>query len=314
MRRRNRWRWLTVWVLSLAVAGCNGGAVVADGGGGGIGGTGAVAARGPITGFGSIWVNGIHFDISEAVVKVEGEDATAASLRLGMVVAVSGTRGADGSVSAERVEYADSLEGAIESLGVDGFRVLGQTVVVTDQTEVDGAPLQVGQVVEVSGLVDADGTIHATYVETKADSWAPGDEIELKGIARNVDPAAETFEIHGLTVVHPGIQGPMEEDFVAVKSTRGVENGSLVALEVEVEGRGDLAYDNDVDAELEGFITSIESGARFTLDRTPIDASAARFENGTQGDLVENARVEVEGAFQGGVLVAVKVVFEGEGD
>jgi hypothetical protein len=314
MRRRNRWRWLTVWALSLAVAGCNGGGVVADGGGGGIGGTGVVAARGPITGFGSIWVNGIHFDISEAVVKVEGEDATAASLRLGMVVAVSGTRGADGSVSAERVEYAASLEGAIESLGVDGFRVLGQVVVVTDQTQVDGAPLQAGQVVEVSGLVDVDGTIHATYVENKADAWAPGDEIELKGVARNVDPTAETFEIHGLIVSHPGIQGPMEEDFVAVKSTRGVENGALVALAVEIEGRGALAYDNDVDADLEGFITAVESGARFTLDRTPVDASAARFENGTPADLVENARVEVEGTFRGGVLVAAKVEFDGEGD
>ena len=173
MRTAKSWCWLALFAVSLTVTGCGGGTTVAEGGGGGIGGTGVVAARGPITGFGSIWVNGIRFDVSGAIVTVEGKDASDADLRLGMVVSVSGLAAVDGSVVADLVEYADSLEGPIDSIAGGEIRVLGQTVLVTGGTEVRGGPLEPGNVIEVSGLTDATGTIHATYVEKMADSVGP---------------------------------------------------------------------------------------------------------------------------------------------
>jgi hypothetical protein len=311
---RNGWRWLILLAGVLAVGGCADGTTLADGRGGGIGGTGTVAARGQITGFGSIWVNGTRFDITAAAVKVEGADASAASLQLGMVVAVSGSREQDGSVSAEWVEYADNLEGPIDSLTVDGFRALGQTVVVTNQTEVHGGPLQDGMVVEVSGLVDGNGTLHATYVEKKADVWVAGDVIELKGIARNVDSTAGTFEINGLAISYSGTTDSLAGEFVEVRSKLGVVGGFLVAHEVLVGGNTLLPGQDGVRAELEGFVTSVESAALFTLDGTPVDVSRATFGNGTPADLIVNALVEVEGTFQGGVLNAATIEFEGAGD
>ncbi|MDF1551512.1 MAG: DUF5666 domain-containing protein [Deferrisomatales bacterium] len=314
MRTAKSGRWLALFAVSLAIAGCGGGTTVADGGGGGIGGTGVVAARGPITGFGSIWVNGIRFDVSGARVTVEGATASAEDLNLGMVVAVSGMGAADGSVVADLVEYSDSLEGPIDSIAGDEFRVLGQTVLVTGGTEVRGGPLEPGNVIEVSGLTDAAGTIHATYVEKKSDSAGPDDEIELKGIATNVKPEQGTFEINGLTVSYAGTTVSLAGEFVMVRGDQGVVGGILVAKEVELGGGGELPQDDGVRAELEGFVTSVDGAALFTLDGTPVDALGAEFENGTLDDLVLNARVEVEGTFQGGVLLAEKVEFEGDED
>ncbi|HSH71120.1 MAG TPA: DUF5666 domain-containing protein [Deferrisomatales bacterium] len=313
MRTAKSGCWLAVFAVSLAIAGCGGGPTVADGGGG-IGGTGVVAARGPITGFGSIWVNGIRFDVSGARVTVEGVTASGEDLDLGMVVAVSGMGAADGSVVADLVVYADNLEGPIDSIAGGEIRVLGQTVRLTARTQVRGGPLEPGNVIEVSGLTDAAGTIHATYVEKKADSMGPGDEIGLKGIARNVNPQEGTFEINGLTVSYAGTTASLAGEFVKVRGDQGVVGGILVAKEVELGGGGELPQDDGVRAELEGFVTSLDGVALFTLDGTPVDASQAEFTGGSPAELVVDARVEVEGTFQGGVLVAVQVAFEGAED
>ena len=61
-------------------------------------------------------------------------------------------------------------------------------------------------------------------------------------------------------------------------------------------------------------LKSVQGTGIIQVDGKPVDATGAKFENGTLDDLVVNARVEVEGTFQDGVLVAVKVKFEGDGD
>mgnify|MGYP000950075050 CR=1 FL=1 len=62
--------------------------------GGGIAGTSSV--RAPISGFGSVIVGGIEFDIDSAVVTIEGDPARASDLELGMVATVRGTVDASG--------------------------------------------------------------------------------------------------------------------------------------------------------------------------------------------------------------------------
>jgi len=83
-------------VLTTALAGCGGGVEV--------GGTGSVIAsfsQGPITGFGSIIVNGVHYD--ESAARVEDDDGAVRDrsvLRLGMVVQVTAGAVTDSNGSA----------------------------------------------------------------------------------------------------------------------------------------------------------------------------------------------------------------------
>jgi hypothetical protein len=78
------------WIrrLSIAVSICAALLAACGGGGVGTGGTGSFAS-GPITGFGSIIVNDVHYDESQA--RVEADDGSTRNpddLRLGMVVEV----------------------------------------------------------------------------------------------------------------------------------------------------------------------------------------------------------------------------------
>src|SRR5262245_13917335 len=93
MNRLQRWVWLVAAVL-LGLS-CGGGV--------GTGGTGAFAS-GPITGFGSIIVNDVHFDESAARIDDDGGNGRDRSeLHLGTVVEVQGGEIRDGAATASEV-------------------------------------------------------------------------------------------------------------------------------------------------------------------------------------------------------------------
>ena len=119
--------------LSMAALGV---LLTSCGGGVGTGGTGTFA-QGPISGFGSIIVNGVKFDESSA--RVEDDDGglqSSANLRLGMAVQVqagpSSTVGAVTSAQASLVRVTRSVVGTVGSVQVaqSRFTVLGQPIVV----------------------------------------------------------------------------------------------------------------------------------------------------------------------------------------
>jgi hypothetical protein len=93
---------------------------------------------GQITGFGSIYVNGIEFDTAGASYEVD--DALASdddALAVGMVVKVEGSVSADGlSGTAFSVSYDDDVEGVVENLtatdddNIKTFEVMDTTVVI----------------------------------------------------------------------------------------------------------------------------------------------------------------------------------------
>src|SRR5882672_5247196 len=92
------------------------GVVIACGGGVGTGGTGAFAS-GPITGFGSIIVEGVHFD--ETTARIEGDDDAArdrSELRLGTMVEVQSGEIRDGAATASQVRIVSALIGSVESV------------------------------------------------------------------------------------------------------------------------------------------------------------------------------------------------------
>lgn len=285
-------------------------------------------AIGPISGFGSIIVNGIQYDTSQAQIFVDGTAANESALEVGQIVAVSGSMSGTNR-TADRVEFDENVEGPIESIDIanGSLVVFGQNVIVNSATSFDDdispdtlAGLSVGDVVEVSGNIDADGNIVATRIELKA----PGGEFEVTGIVSNHDGDAMTFMINNLLVDYAQANledfdsgQPADGDLVEAEGSQIGANGVLLATSVEFKGDDlDDRIDNDTEIEIEGLITRFVSATDFDVARFAVTTdSQTEFRGGTADDLALNVRVEVEGRIDSqGRLLADEVEFEDDGD
>ena len=286
---------------------------------GGIGRTGV--ALGPISTFGSVVVNGVRYDTSSAAFTINGLAGSQDDLRVGQIITVSGTiddNGVDGD--ADDVNFDDNVKGPIQSIDLvtSQIVVLGQTVLINPETSfddninpasIDG--LSVDDIVEVSGLVDADGRITATRIESK-----PVDtDFEVLGIVSNLSTANFLFSINDLVVDYSNATldnfpaGQISDgDFVEAKGMSLNGNGQLVATRVELKSvLPDVA--DGVHVEIQGFITRFASAQDFDVTGLPVTTNGSTlFEGGDETDLGLNIKVEVEGDVDGnGVLVATKV-------
>ncbi len=103
----------------------------------GIGGSGYVSS-GSVSGFGSVFVNGVEFETDSSTFDVDGVSGTQDDLAIGMIVQVSGTINADGITGdATSISYDDQLQGPVTGLtapDADGltrsFMVLGINVII----------------------------------------------------------------------------------------------------------------------------------------------------------------------------------------
>jgi hypothetical protein len=334
-------------LTALAVISCGGG-----GGGntaGGIGGTGVSA--GPITGYGSIIVNGTHYDVSNTTVSIENEtDNDDTDLLPGMVVTVHATQDSSGNWSADSVVYKDNLEGPVSAVDTvnNTLTVLGQTIIVDANTffELDGDPdvdehnadnfttdpppqgtanlasIIPGDMVEISGEVNATGEILATRVEVKRLVSAGActdddDQLEVKGTVSSLDENAQTFMVGSLTINYSAetVSGTlMDGASVEVKSQdcSGAVSGAMTADTVEVENEGLQGEDGD-EAELSGFATDYDpDNSTFVVNGQLVQFSGdTDFGGGVSAsDLASNPRVEVHGTLEGGVLMASEISIE----
>ena len=314
-------------ILSMA-AGCGG----SSGGGGGTpppddnppptGGIGRTGiALGPISTFGSVVVNGVRYDTTGAAFTINGAPGSQDDLSVGQVITVNGTiddNGVDGS--ADEVNFDDNVKGPVESIDTAMSRivVLGQTVLFNPDTSFDDSispssieGLNVDDIVEVSGLVDASGQIAATRIELKP----AGTEFEVLGIVSGLDTGNFMFNINDLMVDYdsatldnfPGGQ-ISEGDLVEAKGTSFGVNDELLATSVELKNVLPNAVDGD-HLEIQGFITRFVSAQDFDVTGLPVTTTANTvYEGGDETDLGLNIKVEVEGDINAsGVLVATKV-------
>lgn len=242
-------------IVALALAGCGGS-------GGGTGGAGTTT-RGPITGFGSVWVNGIEFQTGSATHRKmldTGEDHSGGMqdctvLSVGMVVTVHHGSGDD---HATEIEYEDNLKGPVQYLNNtdNTFEVLGQKVRYSGKTNVKNGPIDNGFVVEVSGLTAGDNVIDATYIEVR---MGGSSEYEIKGYVFSVgsDNTFRLGPLPGISTVTVDITGVHPHDipggvlaagqFVEVK-TRSAATGRFPNATIratEVEGKEDIGHSED---------------------------------------------------------------------
>ncbi|PCH97900.1 MAG: hypothetical protein COB83_00305 [Gammaproteobacteria bacterium] len=286
-----------------------------------------ISSQGAITGFGSIVVNGIHFLTTDTQVETDDVASTDESaLKLGMVVDINGTLDeSTGEVSASQISYHAKAEGAIESINLvnQSFVLMQQTVLVTSLTEFEGITfdnLQVGQLVEVSGNINATNEIVATRVEASNEGET---ERKLRGLVLALDSQNSTFTLNSVTVDYSGaqVEGTLVDGVeVKVSSQQDVVNGSLMVDEVKVLNRhdegGDDHSDRDEDRGIDGIVTQYVSATEFMVDNQAITTNNDTvYLYGQVTDIAESIHISVYGTLDvNNVLVASTIRFDGEGD
>ena len=299
-------------LLFAALAALLTGALSGCGGGVGSEGTGSYAS-GTITGYGSIIVNGVHFDESAAVVQDDDGQAVApGALALGMVVQISAgpiSTAADGRslAVASSVRTQRALVGPVDVLDLAGGRltVLGQTVAVSTDTVFDErlngglAALAPGQWLEVYGFYNP-GTGSFAASRVAASSASAG--LRVSGTVAAVDATAQTVKLGNQTYSTAALgSGPALASVVTLKLQADTDaKGRWVVSGQQAEPPAPQEREG---AKLDGLVTQVLSTSRFVADGVTVDSSAAKL----SGSVQVGAKVEVSGTLRAGVLWAAEV-------
>lgn len=315
---------VTLLALCLLPLSCNSG-----GGGGGLaitggGITGSGRSSGIITGFGSIFVNGIEWETDVASITVDEQAATENDLALGMRVVVVGDLDASGTGGAAlSVVFDEDLKGPIVSIAVnaDGdaadLEILGQvvridrTLTVFENTAFDS--LAVDDVIEVSGFPDDQGRLRATRVELEGTLTIGSTEVELEGVVSGFD-GVSSFQIGSITVNFDPAGTMTELDDLPSGVQDGVRlevEGTLTAQNTifadEIEPADEIDDSDASFASLEGVIDNFNSLSDFEVNGVAVDASGATLNPLTPTSYFDGAFVEAKGSFMGGVLIATSL-------
>jgi hypothetical protein len=269
---------------------------------------------GPITGFGSIFVDGVEYSTTGAQISIDGQAASESQLNPGQIVTISGTVASDGQTgTATQVTFNGDVQGSITGVNATAntFVVLGQTVKVTTATVLDSSiqPADItgvlaGVAVEVSGLPDATGAIVASRIDLKTATT-----FQVKGVMQGLDSTAHTLQINGLTIDYSAaaVTGSLANgSTVLVHGGSLTSGGTLLATGIEVlPGLGTAANQR---ADVDGIISTFTSSTDFVVDGLHVttDANTNFVLHGAT--LAANLEVDVQGQFNSsGTLVAQKV-------
>ena len=300
---------------------------------------------GTITGFGSVYVNGVRYDTSSARYSVDDDDSVVddRALAVGMVVKIEGAVSEDEqSGVADDIYYDDELEGPISGLttsaddaSIKTFIVLGVTVMIIDSktnfdseddTRFDFDRIANGDWVEISGVYDGDILV-ASYIEKQDDA---DDDVETRGVVADYAGASSftLIQENGVSLAITLADGAdIPDDGIANGQYVEVEGtipdpvnapDTILATEVELEDDDWIDEDDDDDVDIEGpldfdpnsgtwSVYGVELAFDSSTEYEP-ESLASRIEDGSADGL----DVEVEGTYQDGILFVESIEFEGE--
>jgi hypothetical protein len=290
----NRFRLAWALVAASVFASCGGSDTSV-----GIDGTGRqtpIVSYGRLGSFGSIEINGVHFDTAGATFLIDGAVGNQADLKLGDIVFVEGrsepgtTRGV-----AQRVISDHVLLGQIESIDTasQSFVALGQSVRVGDQTAFGPdiaaglAALSTSDAISVSGFRNAHGAIIATRIDRQdAGSLA----FKTTGALTNIDAANSRLQINGLVVDYSGAT------LLPADAASTLARGVFVEVKGAAQGAAEIFFGTSVEikrqrlpggadtrAKLEGYVTALDpsDATRFQVDGLPVSMTASTVREGT---------------------------------
>lgn len=266
--------WLLSSLFSLCLIGCGGGGNSVSG----IDGSGAPAtastptfSTGTISGFGSVIINGTHFNSDKATILINGVTGSEDDLRAGYQVAITGETKTDGTTIATTIEYFPVVIGkisAIDSLH-KSLKIAGLVITTNSGTLLDSAispnffdTLKVGDNISVSGDRDGKGNLVATRI-----SYG-GNLAFIAGTVTSVDANQSTLIIDGITV-----------NFSSAKLNNVNRSGLMAGINLRVKGNtsGSILIASD--------ITLVESAFDKTLKLTSIEGRITRFASSTDYDV-----------------------------
>lgn len=227
-----------------------------------------------------------------------GETLNAAVIRVqpssGSAVAMGGT--AAGTFVSPLPTPTSPIEfrGVVEAALPDGYRVSGQTVIVTATTRIEG-PVAVGAFVKVKGILLADGSVLALQIQVEA----PEAEIELKGMVEAILP--DGYQVAGRTVIvttTTRIEGPIAVGtFVKVKGIVQPD-GTILASRIQRE------EEERPEIEFQGVVEEILPNGYRIAGHIVVVTTTTRIE----GSITVGAFVKVEGIPQpDGTIMATHI-------
>ncbi|PSF07072.1 hypothetical protein C7H09_09725 [Marinobacter fuscus] len=306
--------------LTGILSACGGaGAQIADGG---IRGTGS--SVGPVSGFGSVFVNGIEFftdGIQNRQVISNDGIATEGDLDKGMILRVEGNW--DDSLTGEAREliYDDTFRGPIDRVatGADSgsqFTMFGQTIRFDRRTVMRlGNNTSLEQVVATGGHVRVSAWrtgegYRASYVGVL--DALPNGWVELEGVAGSLTQGE--FSISGQRIVlsdNADYFDSLDDDELAGKRIE-VEgelraDGVLLARTLRLSDDERRFLDReDGEVEISGPISELQIAENsFRVNGLLVRySSETEFDDFVEADLSSGVLIEVEGEFRNGVLIA----------
>jgi hypothetical protein len=242
--------------------------------------------------------------------------------RVGMIVTIHHGPNDNNAI---QIEYQDNLQGPIaaKNPGADNtLTVLGQTVVVGDAALF--ASLNLNEFVEVSGFVDSDGRIRATYIERNPQSPHHGGEFEVKGFVSGLSSSPASFQLGplpggtGTTVTvsfAPGVgAGLADEMYVQVVTTDTQPvSGVITATRIDKLSPRTVFPEKSI-VDLEGLVTAPRSGSgnvfSFAVEGKHVQTDGAtQYAGGTAANIQPDVRLQVQGTENNGVLSAANIIF-----
>ena len=329
---------LALGILSACGGGGGGSVGIADGG---IRGTGS--SVGPVSGFGSVFVNGVKFETDGIVNgEVQGNDGIFCEqnctqpLEKGMILRVEGQWDGSGSGTAESLEYDDTFRGTVTEASVTqtdaaGFpqagtiTVLGQTISFDRRTVIqltngftDGSDLE-GAQVRISAWSSVGG-YRASYIG-ELDNL-PNNWVELEGSA--------TYESSGVLFIgDQRIVVPNEVFLEGVTADGLADENQRIEVEGEFNGisvtartirpADDRRYtgQDGEDIEITGTVSDYSPSANgFSVNGAAVTVTSdTEFDDLDRSELEDGMLVRVEGDFRNGAIVAEEIeLFEGNAE
>jgi len=273
---------------------------------------------GVITGFGSVYINGVKYETDTAYFSSDDADAVERDLSVGDVCVLQGTVNPDGLTGvATSVDCDDELEGyVLDKSGLVGeigtINVMGQNVSITADTvfssdsAADISEVLVNDIIEVHGFSDGLGGVVATRVETKN----AAEDVEVKGLVSSLDAGATTFMLGSLKVDYSSaaeVPADLVDGLYVEVKTESALTGDLASVftlhasKVEIEDDGDMDIDGDSGEELE--VQGMISG----LNETTFLFN---------GSLIELSEIDVEDNFilEDGMMITMEGYIDAAGN
>lgn len=279
---------------------------------------------GPITGFGSIHVNGLTLEIDGTVLRIDGQAAVESDFRRGQIIRAIATRRGS-TLTARSIDHEENLVGPVDAIdsAAGTVTVFGTTIVVDAATEVDIANFQslddlsLGETIVVSGFVVDDDDLVATYLGRAE----PNRAYQLTARITTLDLATLSFDLGPLAVDYSASNQLMLPNgapevglFVEVTGST-IANGQLVASAIRlpsfVPGRLDAsaitltpselsltgqAGGTQLDANVVGLVTATSLPGRISLSDVDVEIEASTvIVGGARSGFIVGDRVQVEG-------------------